>query len=214
MQILLVHGLGRTPISMTPLIRPLKKAGHAPELFGYAAFAEPYDRIAERLHRRLADFARQGDYGVVAHSLGGLLTRSALSPGGFPIPKQVIMLGTPNQSPRMARIAWKWLPLFQWFAGSCGRNMAHEDWYATLPTPHFPLTTIAGTKGWQGGWSPFGEAVNDGLVALEEVVLDNSASWTGNQPIQVASFHTFMMSHPEVQKAVVAILNRARSDNL
>lgn len=209
MKVLLVHGLGRTPLSMAPLIQPLRQSGHEPELFGYAAFAESYERIVERLHLRFLDFARQGDYGVVAHSLGGLLTRSAVGLGGFQTPKQVIMLGTPNKSPRMARLAWKWLPPFQWFAGSCGRNLANEDWYETLPPPNFPFITIAGTRGWKGSWSPFGGQVNDGLVALDEVALDEMPSESGDLPIQVPSFHTFMMVHPDVQTAIVDSLNQA-----
>ena len=43
------------------------------------AFAESFDRIVERLRVRLQELSSQGNYGIVAHSLGGLLTRAALA---------------------------------------------------------------------------------------------------------------------------------------
>ena len=204
MNVLLVHGLGRTPLSMAPLARSLQQAGHATELFGYAAFAESYDRIARRLRLRLTNLAGTGDYAVVAHSLGGLLTRSALEGGAIALPKQVIMLGTPNQSPRMARIAWKWLLPFRWFARDCGKNLADRAWYATLPEPNFPYQAIAGTRGLSGIWSPFAGKPNDGLVALEEVVIAQ-----GDRPIQIPTIHTLMMNHPAVKQTVVNLLRNS-----
>ena len=201
MKVLLVHGLGRTPLSMAPLAMSLQQVGYVTELFGYAAFAESYDRIVRRLRHRLADLAEMGDYAVVAHSLGGLLTRSALAQEGTALPTQVIMLGTPNQSPRMARLAWKWLFPFRWFARDCGKNLADPTWYATLPDPNFPYQAIAGTKGLSGVWSPFEGKLNDGLVALGEVAISES-----DRPIQIPTFHTFMMNHPSVRQAVVNIL--------
>ena len=49
MRVLLVHGLGRTPVSLHGLARALKRANHSTRLFGYYAFAEHYDRIRLRL---------------------------------------------------------------------------------------------------------------------------------------------------------------------
>ena len=201
MKVLLVHGLGRTPLSMLPLVSPLQAAGHSVEFFGYAAFAESYDRIAGRLHQRLVDLSRTGEYAVVGHSTGGLLTRSALSKGELPPPRHVFMLGTPNQSPRMARWAWQWVLPFRWFSGDCGRKLASVDWYATLEEPTFAYTAIAGTVGLAGDWSPFADQINDGLVGIDEVVISAS-----DRPLEVPAIHTFLMAHPQVQQAIVTTL--------
>ncbi len=201
MNVLLVHGLGRSPLSMLPLVAPLKGAGHSVEFFGYAAFAESYDRIADRLHRRFKLLSDAGDYAVVGHSLGGLLTRSALNNGGLALPTHVFMLGTPNQSPLMARLAWQWLLPFRWFAGDCGHKLANVEWYQTLDDPEFAYTEIAGTMGLTGDWSPFAGQVNDGLVGLDEVVIS-----AGDRTREVPVLHTFLMGHPQVHRTILDIL--------
>ncbi|MEL7083441.1 MAG: alpha/beta fold hydrolase [Cyanobacteria bacterium P01_A01_bin.3] len=204
MNVLLVHGLGRSPLSMLPLVAPLKDAGHSVEFFGYAAFADSYDRIAGRLQQRLLRLSRVDDYAVVGHSLGGLLVRSALAKGDLAPPRHVFMLGTPNQSPLMARFAWQWLLPFRWFAGDCGHKLATIDWYATLDEPKFAYTTIAGTVGLTGNWSPFAGHINDGLVGVNEVAIS-----AGERPLEVPAIHTFLMGHPQVQRTILDTLNQA-----
>ncbi|MBF2077237.1 MAG: alpha/beta hydrolase [Synechococcales cyanobacterium T60_A2020_003] len=197
MNVLLIHGLGRTPLSLMGLEGHLRRTGWKTELFGYAAFAESYDQIAHRLHQRFQSLAEEGTYAVVAHSLGGLLTRSALAIASIPTPHHIVMLGTPNQSPRLARHAWK-VPFFQWFSRDCGANLANPDFFADLPHPLSPYTIIAGTSGPRGAWSPFGHEVNDGIVALDETRITE-----GDRPIQLPVNHTFMMYSPVVQETVV-----------
>lgn len=197
MNVLLIHGLGRTPVSLMSLEWRLRQLGWEAEHFGYAAFAEPYDRIVERLRRRLSLLSSRGDYGIVAHSLGGLLTRSALNQSTIPAPRHIVMLGTPNQLPRLATFAWK-LPPFQWFARDCGANLASPQFFAALPHPPAPYTIIAGTSGPRGVWSPFGHEINDGIVALSETQLT-----TGDRIVQLPVNHTFMMHHPTVHETVI-----------
>jgi hypothetical protein len=200
MNVLLIHGLGRTPVSLMSLEWRLRQLGWGAEHFGYAAFAEPYDRIVERLQHRLSCLASQGSYGIVAHSLGGLLTRSALNRASIPSPRHIVMLGTPNQLPRLATFAWR-LPPFQWFARECGANLASPQFFATLPHPDAPYTIIAGTSGPRGTWSPFGHDINDGIVALSETQVSD-----GDRIIQLPVNHTFMMHHPSVHETVIQSL--------
>ncbi|MGB5634389.1 MAG: alpha/beta hydrolase, partial [Waterburya sp.] len=102
MKILLIHGLSRTPLSLLGLEQSLQQTGLATEHFSYFAVTESFDRIVKRLRVRLQALASQGDYGIVAHSLGGLLTRAALGLGLIKLPQHIVMLGTPNQLPRLA----------------------------------------------------------------------------------------------------------------
>lgn len=200
MNILLIHGLGRTPLSLLSLERYLRQTGHTVEQFGYVAFAETFDRIVGRLRVRLQAMASQGSYGIVAHSLGGLLTRAALGLSSLKWPKHIVMLGTPNQSPRLATHAWRLLP-FRWFTGECGLNLTSQTFYTSLPKLSSPYTIIAGTAGPRGQWSPFGEEINDGIVAVSETRLSLQ-----DRLIQLPVEHTFMMNDPSVQKSVVRAL--------
>lgn len=223
MKVLLIHGLARTSLSLAGLELRLRQAQMQPEHFGYAAFAEPFDRIVERLCLRLQAMAAQGPYGVVAHSLGGLLTRAALRHLPQP-PAHIVMLGTPNQRPRLAVHAWK-APPFRWFTGQCGFKLTCLEFFAQLPLPQSPYTIIAGTAGPQGPWSPFGREPNDGIVALSETRL-TACSGLGRsgdqlQPapaqlpftpaetlVMLPVWHTFMMNDAAVQRAVVEALNK------
>lgn len=197
MEVLLVHGLGRTSGSMRPLGRDLRRAGHHPQYFTYFPWAESYDRILGRLRGRIADLqSRAASYALIGHSLGGVLLRHALqeSPGRPPV--RLIMLGSPNRSPRMARRAWGVVP-FRWVVRDCGRRLADPGLFDGLAAPAYPYLVIAGTRGVYGRWSPFGAEPNDGLVAVDEARLGSP-----DHLVTVPAAHTFMMNHPAVRRAI------------
>src|SRR3954469_6129068 len=104
MQVILIHGMGRTALSMLRLGRAIRRAGHPVHLFGYVAAVEPFARIADRARRECARLGARGPYAIVGHSLGGLLARVALAgaPASFPLPRHLMMLGTPHHPPRQA----------------------------------------------------------------------------------------------------------------
>lgn len=197
MDLLLVHGLGRTGGSMWRLGRDLRQAGHRPGYFTYFPWAEPYDRILTRLSARL-ERLRSGDapYALVGHSLGGLLLRQALARTSGRAPELLVMLGTPNHSPRMARHAWRAGP-FRWTARGCGRFLADPERVEQVPPPECPYLVIAGTRGVYGRWSPFGDEPNDGLVAVTEAELGGP-----EHLVTVPAAHTFIMNHPAVRQVI------------
>ena len=202
MNILLVHGLGRTPLSMWGMSRALQKAGHTTELFGYVTLMQSFDEIADNLRDRLRTLSELGPYGIVTHSMGGILTRAALTNPFFALPQHVVMLAPPNTSPRAARIANRFLP-FRWFATQSGQNMATPAFYDTLPTLSCPYTLIAGTLGPTGPLSPFGEEINDLIVGISEIRM------TPTDPIiQVPALHSFIMNNDLVQQATIRALSR------
>lgn len=195
--VLLVHGLWRTPLSFLSLVHRLRAWGHRPEQFGYAAIAQRYDAIVDRLVRRLERLAAHGaPYAVIGHSLGGVLLRSAVPRISGPPPEHLVMLGTPNRPPRLARrLGVHWV--YRRLMGECGVNLTSEDFYAALPAPIIPYTIVAGTAGPRGRWSPFGHEPNDGIVAVSETpVRDDDAV------VLLPATHTFMMSNPDVQAVI------------
>lgn len=200
MRVLLVHGLGRTPVSFLRLARALRRDGCPTESFPYAAFAQPFEAILRRLQGRLEAVAAMSDYAVVGHSLGGVLLRAALPRMQGALPRHLVMLGTPNRPPRAARLA-SVLPPFRWISGECGSCLSSEAFYATLPAPLVPYTIIAGTRGLTGRWSPFGAEPNDGLVAVSETRVHDS-----DPVLTVPVSHTFMMNDPRVQAGLRAAL--------
>jgi pimeloyl-ACP methyl ester carboxylesterase len=201
MQLLLVHGLGRTPVSFFGLASALRKAGHRTQFFGYSPTFESFARIVRRLALRLRRLASRGQpVGLIGHSLGGLLLRLAFQEVPELRVHHFIMLGTPNRPPRMARIAWKWLP-FRWFTCECGRFLASPNEFLRLVSPGVPYTVIAGTSGPCGRYSPFGDEPNDGLVAVFETTIDS-----GGEVVKAPAFHSTMMDAALVRKKVLELL--------
>lgn len=201
MRVLLVHGLGRTPLSMAWLARRLRRASHRPETFGYAAWAASYAAIRSRLVARIARMDDDGaPWAAVGHSLGGLLLRDAIAAASPHKLAHLVMLATPNQLPRLALQAAR-VPPVRWFTGECGARLASPEYFAALPEPTVTHTIIAGTRGITGRWSPFGEEPNDGIVAVRETVLAASAP-----PRTVRAAHTFIMNDRAVQAMILEIL--------
>lgn len=202
MKILLIHGLGRTPLSMWGLSAFLRSHHHEPSFFSYASWYSSYAEIVQRLRSHLKTLSQSGSYGIVAHSLGGLLCRSALSDWDRTLPQHIVMLGTPNQLPQLGKMAWN-VPLFQWIARDCGYNLSHSSFYETLDPLPCPYSVIAGNAGPRGRFSPFGKEPNDGIVAVKETVLRPS-----DRPIERPVFHTFMMNDPWIQKYIFKSFQR------
>jgi pimeloyl-ACP methyl ester carboxylesterase len=206
MRVVLIHGLARTPLSLLGLARDLRRAGHETRLMGYSGAIESYHGIVERVRRRLREAAaRPEPYAVIGHSLGGLIVRAALAdwPGELPLPRMIIMLGTPNHSSRLARRFHRWWP-YRLVNGECGQLLAQPEFFASLPVPAVPTTIIAGTRGWPGARGLFGTEPNDGVVAVAETRLGSAAA-----PIEVRASHTFMMNNPRVRAVVREALGRA-----
>ena len=201
MLVLLVHGLGRTPVSLFGLAAVLRRAGHHTTFFAYSPTLETLPRIRRRLARRLRAMARQGKaVGLVGHSLGGLLLRLALAEVPELRVRRLVMLGTPNRPPRLARLAARWF-LFRRLTGDCGRFLSSPDAVAHVPAPAVPYTLVAGAAGPRGRYSPFGADPNDGVVALAEIPINQS-----DAPLVFPVWHSFMTDDDAVRGAVVATM--------
>jgi alpha/beta hydrolase family protein len=203
MRLLLVHGMGRTPLSLGRLARFLREKGYRPERMGYVAAIENFGRIRTRVRSRLETLAAIGEpYAVIGHSLGGLALRAAMS-GLEPAPVHLIMLATPNQSPRLARRLQRFWP-YRLACGESGQLLARQDFFSQLPLPRVPYTIIAGSGGPCGARSPFGNDLNDWLVAVEETKIKPS-----DRPTIVPVGHTFMMNDRQVHAAIGRALAQA-----
>jgi hypothetical protein len=202
--VLLVHGMGRTPLSLFRLARHLRRAGHRPTVVGYVAAIERFPTIRDRVRSRLERAARSGrPYAAIGHSLGGLLVRAALGgwPAALPLPRHVILLGTPSRPPRLARRLQRRWP-YRLVNGECGQLLARPDFFTGLPPMVVPCTIVAGTGGWRGRWSPFGQDANDTIIAVDEAEMDGPA-YLAQVPVR----HTFMMNDRRVRALLLNVLD-------
>lgn len=207
MNVLLVHGLGRTPVSLFGLAASLRHAGHRTGFFAYSPTLESVPRIVRRLRARLGRLAGAGKpVGLVGHSLGGLLLRLAVSQLPDLRVRRLVMLGSPNRPPRLARFFSKAAP-FHWLTRDCGGLLASPDTILRLPTPAVPCLLIAGTAGPRGPFSPFGMSPNDGVVALDETPIDGL-----DPPMSFPVWHTLIMNDAKVRQAVISAFSGNSGD--
>ena len=207
MRVFLIHGMGRTPISMWWLSRRLRSAGHLPELFGYWVTRDDLETIAEAFLARVTrvleedrSHGRGGEYAIVGHSLGNIITRmiSAELPAGF---SRFMMLAPPNHSPVIARVLRKNL-LFRLITRDAGQKLADDGFYDRLPVANVPSLVIAGTRGPRASWLPFAGERNDSIVGVEEARLD------GVPMIEIPAVHTFLMNRGDVFSLLQEFLDK------
>jgi pimeloyl-ACP methyl ester carboxylesterase len=203
MQVLFVHGMGRSPISGWSMLRRLRRAGLTTASFGYGVSIEDFAAIRERLVRRITGLSAQGDYVLVGHSLGGVLLRAALHalPCTVPAPRHLYLLGSPMRASRLAQGLQGHL-LYRGMTGDCGQLLASPERMAGIGPVAVDTTHIVGTRGIAVTGHRFGDEPNDGVVALSEV----SADWVGTQ-ICVTVPHTWLPSSRQVSDILLRSLH-------
>lgn len=207
MRVFLIHGMGRTPRSLLPLAGDLEKAGFRTAVFGYQVRRESFEDIAQGFLRFVQNNLRDaetsdGEYAIVGHSLGNIITRhisGALPPGWT----RFVMMAPPNRPAYLAQRLRNRL-LFQGLTGSAGQNLGDPSFYAELPIPSVATLVFAGDLGAWGRLLPRGERASDGVVSVEETRLE------GADHRIVPAVHTLIMNHPRVRAEILQFLGAGR----
>jgi pimeloyl-ACP methyl ester carboxylesterase len=197
MRIVLIHGQGRTPLAMSLLGWRLNRQRYKIHYFGYATPTETFEAITQRLVRFIGRKIGPRPYAIVAHSLGGIITRASLPYLDNNPPRHLVMLAPPNQPALIAKKA-RANALYRLVTRDCGRKLSDEAFYQTLPLPTVPTTIIAGTKGLSGRFSPFGKQANDTILSVPETRLGE-----GYEVILVPASHSFIMNSKQVTEVVL-----------
>ena len=203
-QVLFVHGMGRSPLSGGVLLWKLRRAGLTTRTFGYSVSFEDFPRIRDRLIAAISGLAARGDYVLIGHSLGGVLLRAAINalPAGTRLPRHLFLLGSPVRPSRLAQRFGRHL-IFRLVTRDCGRLLASTSRMAEIGAVAVPTTCIAGIAGFTGARSYFPGELNDGIVSVTEVTAD----WAVEH-VHVPVFHTLMPSSPRVAKLVLEIIRK------
>jgi hypothetical protein len=190
MKAILVHGMGRTPVSQLLLARRLGRHGIVVHLFGYSTLSS-FERCVERLAERTRALAGASPFVLIGHSLGAVLIRASL-PRLAPLsPAACFFLAPPSTACKAARFFAR-SRLFRLGTGQMGRLLADSEFMAKLPVPEMPFHVYAGNAGYRGALSPFGNAPNDGILAVSETAIGS------HEPILIPSLHTFIMNSKAV----------------
>jgi pimeloyl-ACP methyl ester carboxylesterase len=186
--VVLVHGMGRSPLSMVRLERDLEKAGYRTMNWGYSSYCCTIGELGARL-RRDVDRERGDAKRVhfVGHSLGNILIRWVLTREERPADVgRVVMLAPPNQG-----------------SGSADR---YARWLGAVLKPLPELTTDSLSTVMQ---LPVPENVAIGIIAAErdgKVTLAQTRLPGAARHVSVPGMHTFVMNRADVRKLVRAFL--------
>ena len=200
MNILLLHGQGRTTNAMRLLGFRLGRLGHAVGYFRYYTRTEKFADIVLRLVVAIKTLPQDQPYVLIGHSMGGLLARASLPALEGHLPCHLILLASPNQPPRLAPIVQR-SRLYRYLTTDCGQKVLSPDFYQVLPMPTVPTTIIAGSGGPRISWLPYGEEPNDGVMSAQDTYLG-----PGVEVIEVPSIHTFIMNSRRTLQHIDRIL--------
>lgn len=201
MDVVLIHGMGRTPLSMLRLRHRLRRAGHRAVLFGYSPTFETLEgssaRLAKKIERRIG-----GDYALVGHSLGSVIIRNALGQLRERPPAACCFLAPPMVACKAARYFSRFW-LYRGLMGEMGQLLADDAFMSRLPLPAVPTRIYGGTGGPRASWLPFGLAANDGILSVAEA----TGRFDG-EIVEVPAIHTFIMHSKTVAADIAGLLDR------
>jgi len=205
--VVLLHGLARGPGSMARLGAHLDAQGFDTWSHAYPSRRASLAEIAAELADAIVGTAGGRPISAVTHSMGGVVARHLHDPRIAW--HRMVMLAPPNQGSRLARTMAS-NPLFRWFYGPAGRELADASHW---PVPPAPFAVIAGTRArtwsnptsWTAGRRYFRSLPNDGTVAVAETRLDGMTDFA-----EVDATHTWIMNDERVHALVVRYLRDGR----
>ncbi len=202
--VVLLHGLGRTAVSMMLLGLRLEQAGYRVISNTYPSRDAAIEDHVAWLDAELDACCRGESKRVhfVTHSLGGIILRVYLDANAFPQLGRVVMLSPPNQGSEVVDIFRE----YDFFRASMGPSALQlgtdeESVPKSLGPVAFELGVITGNTTLDPISSYFIPGSDDGKVAVE------SAKVEGMKDFRVVPHsHTFIMNSPEVAEQVIAFL--------
>ena len=200
MDVILIHGMGRTPVSMLRLRRHLRRAGHNPMLFGYSPTFETLQGATSRLVRLIERRGDTAPYALVGHSLGSVLIRSALGQLENRLPAACFFLAPPMVACKAAKFFSRFW-LYKVLAGEMGQLLANDAFMRGLPMPPAFTRIYAGTGGLRARWMPFGMEANDLILSVAEATGSFKAL-----SVEIPALHTFIMHSPQVYDDIIRSL--------
>ncbi len=205
--VVLIHGLGRTRVSMMPVAYRLQQSGFETALVGYWSLTQTLRQstasVARQVERKTAHW--KGPVHLVGHSLGGLIALRLKREYPELNIKRVVQLGSPNLGSPAADTL-KGNSLASWFFGPVLAELSED---LTLSEQRDPdVAAIAGVS------SPAGLAKVLGVVGPNDGLVTANSAWGREASVRLAAptIHTGLPLSRSVAEATVAFLKTGHAE--
>ncbi len=209
--VVVLHGMGRTRLSMVSLSNHLRRQGYEVFNLSYPSTKQSIAQSARDLNRamQLHGLVESRRVHFVTHSLGGIVVRAYLKEHRRENLGRVVMLGPPNQGSKVAdRLRNKWV--YKWATGPAGQELGTDSMSTpvSLGPVDFPLGVISGDRSFNPLFSAWIGGPNDGTVSVQSTHVQGTTDF-----LCVPHGHTFLMRSSKVLEQVARFLEHGRFDH-
>ena len=205
--VLLVHGITRSSKSMAGYREPLEKAGLHVFPFDYPSTRVDIDASAEYLHQVIESLEGIERLHIVAHSMGGVVTRAYRAKHRDERLSRLVLVGSPQNGAEMADLARDKANLvFKTIFGPAGQQLITDQagFLAKLPKPDIEFAVIAGGHP-PNGINPLIPGDDDGIVSVASTRLVGAADY-----LYVESLHLALNRNATAHAATVRFLQTGK----
>lgn len=189
--VVLLHGLGRTSVSMAPLGTRLESAGYDVRNWDYPSTQETIEETSKHLRAFLSSIdadPKVDRIHIVTHSLGGIVARHALTIEKPSKMGRVVMLAPPNKGSASADF---WTPIVGGVIKPLGELKDDSD--SVVNQMGVPEDVEIGVIA----------AADDGKVKVADTHIEGETDH-----IVVPGYHTFIMNRGDVAQQVIHFLEK------
>ena len=204
--IILIHGMGRSALSMLPIKYALSEENHTVINTQYSVWGKTISGLSiEVIPQAINDCPEDQPISFVTHSLGGIIVRHYLSEHHLPRLNSIVMIAPPNHGSEIVDFL-KHSFLYPYIKDEVIAELSTDN---TLPyikdNQAVSIGIIAGGKSMNWISSKIIPGIDDGKVSIESTLLD-----TMDDHIILDNTHTFITMSPTALDQISVFLKNGK----